>query len=126
MHEGDGRAFDANAIFRSRTKVLGVRFFHELAEAQQGYADNEETANQAHFTNSAPAIADLDGDGMRDLVALGSVQNAAQSDRLRGVVLWPFHPDGTHLANWQSPFHATGYLAVLWDFDGTNIVAATN
>jgi hypothetical protein len=126
LHDGTGRAFDAAPIFEDRTKFLGVRFLHDYAEAQQGYADDEATANQAHFTNSAPAIADLDGDGTRDLVVLGSVQNAAQDDRLRGVGLWAVHPDGTRLAAWTTPFHAPDYLAGLWDYEGTNVVGATN
>ena len=44
-------------------KTPGVRYLHDLALAKQGYADDEETALQAHFTNTAPAIADIDGDG---------------------------------------------------------------
>jgi hypothetical protein len=126
LHDGTGRALDAASIFEDRTKFSGVRFLHDYAEAQQGYANDESTANQAHFTNSAPAIADLDGDGMRDLVVLGSVQNASQDDRLRGVGLWAVHPDGTRLTAWTAPFHAPDYLAGLWDYDGTNVVAATN
>jgi len=126
LHDGTGRAFDAAPVFEGRTKFLGVRFLHDYAEAQQGYADDEASANQAHFTNSAPAIVDLDGDGTRDLVVLGSVQNAAQDDRLRGVGLWAVHPDGTRLAAWTTPFHASEYLAGLWDFEGTNVVGATN
>jgi hypothetical protein len=126
LHEGDGRAFDAAGIFDGRTKVLGVRFLHDYSLAQQGWADDEESANQAHFTNSAPAIADLDGDGINDLVVLGSVQNAAQSDRYRGVALWAFHNDGTRLDDWVAPFHVPEYLSGLWDFEGTNVVAATN
>lgn len=126
LHDGDGRAFDAAAIFQNRTKFSGIRFLHDYSLAQQGWAPDEETANQAHFTNSAPAIADIDGDGEAELVVLGSVQNAAQSDRLRGVALWVLERDGTRPANWVEPFHAADYLAGLWDFDGTNVVGATN
>jgi hypothetical protein len=125
-HRGSGVAFDANPIFNDRSKVLGIRFLHDYALAQQGWANDEESANQAHFTNSAPAIADVDGDGTTELVVLGSVQNAAQTDRFRGVALWVLHADGTRPAAWVEPFHVSEYLAGLWDFDGTNVVAATN
>jgi hypothetical protein len=126
LHEGNGRAFDAAEIFTHPTKFPGIRFLHDYALAQQGWADDEETANQAHFTNSAPAIADVDGDGTYELVILGSVQNAAQTDRLRGVALWVIESDGTRPEHWTEPFHASDYLAGLWDFEGTNVVAATN
>lgn len=126
LHDGTGRAFDCAPVFTGRTKFNGVRFLHDFEEAKMGWAPNEDTALQAHFTNSAPAIADLDGDGVRDLVVLGSVQNAAQTNRLLGVGLWALHPDGTRLAGWETPFHAPSYLAGLWDYDGTNVVGATN
>lgn len=126
LHEGNGRALDAADIFEDRTKFLGVRFLHDYALAQQGYADDEDSANQAHFTNSAPAIADIDGDGTNELIVLGSVQNASQDDRFRGVGLWALRPDGTRHPDWIEPFHAPDYLAGLWDFDGTNVVGATN
>ncbi len=126
LHEGDGRAFEAAPIFNDRTKFLGIRFLHDYALAQQGWANDEETADQAHFTNSAPAIADVDGDGTNELVVLGSVQNAAQSDRYRGVALWVVRNDGTRLDDWIEPYHAPDYLAGLWDYEGTNVVAATN
>lgn len=70
LHEGDGAAFPAAPIFSGRQFFPGVRFLHDYAEAQQGYADDEATANQAHFTNSAPAIADVDGDGDAELSTL--------------------------------------------------------
>jgi hypothetical protein len=125
-HRGNGVAFDANSIFRNRAKVLGVRFLHDYALAQQGFANDEDTADQAHFTNSAPAIADIDGDGTNELVVLGSVQNAAQTDRLRGVGLWVLNSDGTRPQAWVTPYHVPAYLAGLYDFEGTNIVGATN
>jgi hypothetical protein len=125
-HRGDGVAFDAASVFRNRRKVLGVRFLHDYALAQQGYADNEQTANQAHFTNTAPAIADIDGDGRNELVFTGSVQNAAQSDRLRGVGLWVVQRDGSRVAPWTEPYHVPMYRAGLWDFEGTNVVGLTN
>jgi outer membrane protein assembly factor BamB len=125
FHKGTGEAFDANPIFPAK-KTPGVRYLHDLALAKQGYADDEATALQAHFTNTAPAIADIDGDGVLDIVLLGSVQNAAQDMRELGVGLWVLHRDASRLDAWQEPFHAPDYLAGLWDYDGTNIVAATN
>lgn len=135
--KGSGAAFDANPMFRKRPKTPGVRYLHALADAQQGYADDEDSANQAHFTNTAPAIADLDGDGTREIIMLGSVQNAAQSDRLRGVGLWVVRADASRLPGWEQPFHVPRYVLGLSDgfareLDGepiegaSNLVGATN
>jgi hypothetical protein len=124
FHSGTGAAFDANAMFPPN-KTPGVRYLHDLALAQQGYANDEDTALQAHFTNTPPAIADLDGDQKPDIILLASVQNAAQTNREQGVALWALHGDASRLAKWQTPFHASGFLSGLWDY-GNNIVAITN
>ncbi len=125
-HRGTGEAFPVAPIFRGVTRSPGVRFFTDYANAQQGWAMNESTAEQAHFTTSAPAIADLDGDGAREIVVLGSIQNASQTDRHRGVGLFVVRPDGTRPAAWTAPFQVRQYLAGLDDFDGTNVVGATD
>ncbi|MGE0550759.1 MAG: FG-GAP repeat domain-containing protein [Kofleriaceae bacterium] len=125
LHSGDGRAFDAAPIFDDRSKFSGIRWMVDYDLAQQGFANNEATEEQAHFTNTAPAIADLDGDGAMELIALGSIQNAAQNDRERGVGLFVAHHDGTRPGPWVAPPRFTGYLGGLWD--GTeNIVGVTN
>ena len=126
LHEGDGRGFDSAAMFTTATKFMGVRGLHDLAEAQQGYSDTEDTALQAHHTNTAPAIADIDGDGVAELVYVASVQNAAQTDRLKGVALWVLKNDGTRPAGWDPPLHFPNYLSGLWDYGEANIVAITN
>lgn len=126
LHEGSGRAFDAAEGFSGRTKFHGVRGLHDFAEAQQGYADDESTALQAHHTNTAPAIADIDGDGIAELVFVASVQNAAQDDREQGVALWALENDGSRPAGWETPVHFGDYLSGLWDYGETNIVAITN
>ncbi len=125
IHDGTGRAFDAADVFSNRTKVLGVRFMTDYANAHQGYSDNEDD-NQGHFTNSAPAIADLDGDGTPELLVVGSVQNVAQSDRKRGVALWVINSDGSRPDAWVEPYHVPDYLAGLEDFSGTNVVGLNN
>ncbi len=125
LHDGTGRAFDAAPIFAGRTKFAGVRWMVDYALAQQGYANDETVDDQAHFTNTAPALADLDGDGIAELISLGSIQNAAQTDRLRGVGLFVAHHDGTRPAEWVAPVLVPDYLSGLSDY-GDNIVAITN
>jgi hypothetical protein len=124
IHKGTGEAFNANAMFKP-PKVIGVRFMHDLALAVQGYANNEDTDLQAHFTNTAPAIADINGDGAYEAVFTGSVQNASQTDRFKGVGLWAIRSDASRIPGWEAPFHAPHYLGGLWD-SGSNIVGLTN
>lgn len=124
IHHGSGEAFDAASGF-SATKTPGVRYLHDLRQAQQGWAEDEATALQAHFTNTAPAIADVDGDGTAEVVMLASVQNAAQDRREQGVALWVVRSDASRLPGWETPFHAPDYLDGLWDY-GDNMVAVTN
>ncbi len=125
LHDGSGLASDAAAIFRTRTKFSGIRWMVDYALAMQGYADDESVDEQAHFTNTAPAIADLDGDGTAELFALGSIQNCAQDDRERGVGLFVAHADGTRPEAWVAPPRFPDYLSGLWDF-GDNLVGITN
>ncbi|HOU90201.1 MAG TPA: VCBS repeat-containing protein [Polyangiaceae bacterium] len=126
IYHGSGEAFDANPMFEERPKTPGVRYLHTLSQAQQGWADDEATELQAHFTNTPPAIADLDGDGTNEVVMLASVQNASQDDREQGVALWVVRSDASRLPGWETPFHAPEYLFGLWDFEEDNAVAATN
>jgi len=125
LHDGTGLAFDAAPIFRNRKKFPGIRWMVDYALAQQGFADDEAVDEQAHFTNTAPAIADLDGDGTAELIALGSIQNASQDDRLKGVGLFVAHHDGTRPATWAAPPRYPDYLGGLWDGDD-NLVGMTN
>ena len=125
LHEGNGRAFDCASIFEGKTKFMGVRGLHDYAEAQQGWANDESTALQAHHTNTAPAIADVNEDGVAELVYVASVQNAAQDEREQGVALWVLNNDGTRPDGWVEPLHFPDYLSGLWDY-GDNIVAITN
>ncbi|MBW2523768.1 MAG: VCBS repeat-containing protein, partial [Deltaproteobacteria bacterium] len=124
IHSGTGEAFDAHEGFPS-VKTPGVRYLHDLALSQQGWANDEETALQAHFTNTPPAIADVDGDGSYEVVMLASVQNASQNDRLKGVAVWVVRHDASRLTAFDPPVHMPDYLAGLWDL-GDNIVASTN
>jgi hypothetical protein len=123
-HQGSGVAYDAADIFANRTKVPGIRFLLDYAESQRGVPDNEPISLQAHFTNSAPAIADLDGNGQNDILVVASVQNASQSDRKKGTAVFALTRDGTRTTGWEQPFYIPRYLAGLEDL-GNNIVAET-
>jgi hypothetical protein len=127
IHKSTGEAYNSNAMFRGRKKTPGVRYMHALEDAQQGFSDDEKSL-QAHFTNTAPAIADLNDDGKPEIVMLGSSQDVFQNNRELGVGLFVVRSDASRLEGWETPFHAPDFLSGLWDPDegGENIVAATN
>jgi hypothetical protein len=126
FYKGTGEAFDANAMFQNCTKTPGVRYLHDLALAQQGWSNNQDVDLQSEFTCTAPAIADVDGDGANEIVLLGHVKNASGTDLLKGVAMWVVRPDASRIPGWEAPFHAPDYLAGLESFQGTNIVGTTN
>ena len=125
IHHGNGEAFDTPQSYPS-AKTPGVRYLHDLRLTQQGWPDNEAVDLQAHFTNTPPAIADIDGDGTNEVIMVASVQNAGQDNRTQGVALWAVHGDAGRLPGFESPVHFPDYLAGLWDFEGTNVVGMTN
>lgn len=125
FYKGSGEAFDAHAMFLGCTKTPGVPYLHELALAQQGWSDNQEVDLQSGFTNTAPAIADVDGDGNNEIVLLGKVRNASGSEHQKGVALWVVRPDASRISSWETPLHFPDYLAGEW-FLGTNLVGASN
>jgi outer membrane protein assembly factor BamB len=125
IHHGNGEAFDTHQSYPS-VKTPGVRYLHDLRLTEQGWPDDEAVDLQAHFTNTPPAIADIDGDGTNEVIMVGSVQNAGQDNRKQGVALWAVHGDAGRLPGFESPVHFPDYLAGLWDFEGTNVVGMTN
>jgi hypothetical protein len=124
FYRGTGEAFDANPMYRNRPKTPGVRYMHDLALAQQGFADDG-SALQGYFKNSAPAIADIDGDGAFEVVMLGLAEDVDMSNQAQGVGLWVVRSDASRADGWESPFHARQYLSGGDDLGG-NIVAPTN
>ncbi|WP_437676145.1 FG-GAP repeat domain-containing protein [Sorangium sp. So ce131] len=122
FYHGTGEAFDAHPMFEGRPKTPGVRYMHDLELAKQGFGDGGEL--QAYFKNSAPAIADVDGDGAPEVVMLGAAEDVAMNDQSQGVGLWVVHNDASRLEGWESPFYASDYLSGGEDLGG-NIVATT-
>ena len=67
----NGNQLAASAIYRSRSKVwsqVGVHVDH--AVDLRGYADCG-VEHRPNFADSAPVIADVDGDGVREVVVVG-------------------------------------------------------
>ncbi len=124
VHDGRGRMLDAANDFAFATKVAGVRLLHDYALSLQGYPNDEPNDLQAHGTNSPPAIADLDGDGVAEIVFAASVQNAAQTRRELGVAAWVLERDGTRPPGWEAPLHVSEYLSGLLVFEGENLPEA--
>lgn len=122
FYHGTGEAFDANPMYRKRPKTPGVRYMHDLELAQQGFGDGRDL--QAYFKNSAPAIADVDGDGAPEIIMLAAAEDVDMSDQARGVGLWVVRHDASRIKGWESPFYAPDYLSGGDDLGG-NIVAVT-
>ena len=116
-----GVAWNSNSEFPN-TKVGGVRMLLDQSLAIQGWGPDD--ALQSQFTNTPPTIADINGDGVPEVIMLGAVQNVAQNSNYLGVALWVLNADASRPAGWTSPDYIAPYLAGLDDF-ADNIVGMT-
>ncbi|MBI1881492.1 MAG: VCBS repeat-containing protein [Chloroflexi bacterium] len=75
----NGNQLPVNAIYSPRTVWSQVGVHVDQAADLQGYA-NCGTQHRPNFANSAPAIADVDGDGTLEIIVVGDVYNCAIGD----------------------------------------------
>ncbi|TAK01225.1 MAG: VCBS repeat-containing protein [Candidatus Manganitrophaceae bacterium] len=112
----NGAPFPSAPVFKRRY-FPGVPAFHSLQLAQQGWGPDG--TDRSEFTDSPPVVADLDGDGKRELILVGDHELAGNTTN-RGNALFVFHADATRQAGFGFPFETAGPL--VFDDPGANIV----
>ena len=117
-----GAPFDT--AFLARPFFPGVPAFHDPLLAIQGWGPDGE--DRSEFTDSPPVVADLDGDGARELILVGDHERAGITTIL-GNALFVFHPDATRLSGFERPFETKRFHPPLVTEDpaGTNILAVS-
>jgi hypothetical protein len=75
----NGNQLGVNPIYAPRTVWSEVGVHVDQAADLVGYADCG-TQHRPNFANSAPVVADVDGDGTQELVVIGDVYNCAIGD----------------------------------------------
>lgn len=75
----NGNQLSVNSIYSPRTVWSQVGVHVDQAADLRGYA-NCGTEHRPNFANSAPAIADVDGNGTLEIVVVGDVYNCAIGD----------------------------------------------
>lgn len=119
----DGAPFATDPVF-SRPFFPGIPAYHDAALAKKGSGPNG--ADRSEFTDSPPVVADLDGDGKRELIIVGDHEHAGDYTKNFGNALFVLHPDGTRAAGFERPFE-TGLPLVHDDVNpqGGNIIDVT-
>ncbi|MBI3804730.1 MAG: VCBS repeat-containing protein [Nitrospirae bacterium] len=115
----NGVPFSTAAYFKRRY-FSGVPNFHDPNLAIQGWGPDG--ADRSEFTDSPPVVADLDGDGKRELILVGDHEQAGNTTN-RGNALFVYHSDASRAAGFQYPF-TTG-MPLVYDDPGANILDVT-
>ena len=102
----DGSPYPANAMF-SGAYVNNVPMFHDLALAIQGWGDDGEDRDE--FTDSPPVFADLDADGLPELVLYSDHERAGEYVN-RGNCLWAVEADLSRVPGFEWPICSGGPL----------------
>lgn len=97
IFHGDGSPFPTDPSFTDAV-VTAVEAYHDLALSQQGWG----TGDRSEFTYSPPVIADVDGDGDKEVVLAGDHEHS-NSTMNQGVTVWVLNHDMTRPAGWQQP-----------------------
>jgi len=101
IFHADGSCFAANAMFARAGPYSGsVPMFHDIALAQQGWGANGNDRDE--FTDSPPDFADLDNDGLPEIILYSDHEKAGEYIN-RGNSLWALNPDMTRVAGFERP-----------------------
>lgn len=114
---GDGTPFATASSFADRV-VTAVEAYHDLALSQQGWGSGD----RSEFTYSPPVIADVDGDGVANVVLAGDHESSSSTTN-QGITVWVLDPDMTRPAGWLWP-KDTGAPLAYGDL-GANIVSTS-
>ncbi|MBN1758299.1 MAG: VCBS repeat-containing protein, partial [Chitinispirillaceae bacterium] len=97
--QGDGSPWKANAMFKG-TYACNVPMFHSLALALQGWGGDGNDRDE--FTDSPPVFADMDGDGLPEIILYSDHERAGEYVN-RGNSLWVLNPDMTRVDGFAEP-----------------------
>ena len=95
----DGSSFPANAAFTG-TFASSVPMFHDLNLAKQGWGRDGNDRDE--FTDSPPAFADIDNDGIAEIVLFSDHEKAGEYVN-RGNSLWILNSDMTRVPGFEKP-----------------------
>jgi hypothetical protein len=119
VYHMNGVPFSTAPVFKRRF-FPGVPAFHSLTLALQGWG--LDGTDRSEFTDSPPVVADINGDGKRELILVGDHELAGNTTN-RGNSLFVFQADATRAPGFQFPFETGGPLVY---FDpGANILDVT-
>jgi hypothetical protein len=110
-YRADGTPWRANAMFAD-TFSAGVPMFHRLDLAKQGWGEDGNQRDE--FTDSPPAFADMDGDGLPEIILYSDHERAGITNNL-GNSLWVLNPDMTRVTGFDPPLTTGGPL--YWGYE---------
>ncbi len=96
----DGTSFTAHSKFKGEY-VSGVPMFHDIQLAIQGWGPDMNDRDE--FTDSPPVFADLDKDGLNEVILFSDHERAGEY-QIRGNSLWALNADMTRVPGFEQPF----------------------
>ncbi len=97
IFKGDGTPFPTHSSFDDKV-ITSVEAYHDLKLSQQGWG----TGDRSEFTYSPPVIADIDGDGDKEIVLAGDHEHSKDTTN-QGITLWVINHDMTRPSGWDPP-----------------------
>jgi len=99
VFKGDGTSWSANSMF-SATYSCRVPMFHNIDLAIQGWGPDGNDRDE--FTDSPPVFADLDNDGLPEIILFSDHELAGEYIN-RGNSLWAVNPDMSRVTGFEIP-----------------------
>jgi len=95
----DGTSYPANTLFSGKY-ACSVPMFHDISLAVQGWGTDGNDRDE--FTDSPPVFADVDNDGIPEIVLFADHEKAGEYVN-RGNSLWALNPDMTRVPGFETP-----------------------